>query len=125
MTENIWNKLSLEAWHVRENAIAAKTKVGCAIQSNMDNIFTGCNIEHNFRCHDIHASVNAIGAMLSRGDIRIEKILIVAHKPFTPCGSCMDWIMAYGSDAQIAYQTKMHGPLTIFYTQELMPFYPK
>jgi len=45
-----WEKLSVAAWKVRENAfIIGKTKVGAAILSDKGNIFSGCNCEHKYR----------------------------------------------------------------------------
>jgi len=65
----IWEKLSFEAWKVRENAyIYGKTKVGCSLRSINGKVFTGVNIEQLFRSHDIHAEVNAISNMVASGE---------------------------------------------------------
>ena len=56
------------AWEVRERShIVGKTKVGCAAMSEDGEIFAGCNVEHIFRCHDVHAEVNAITSMVAGG----------------------------------------------------------
>lgn len=123
-----WKKLSVYAWKAREHAyIFGKTKVGASVISENDNIFAGCNIEHIYRSHDIHAEVNAISNLISSGDKKVKKILIVAEREFfTPCGSCMDWIMQFAdSDTLIGFQKKEGGEIQVFTPSELMPYYPK
>jgi cytidine deaminase len=123
-----WNDLSKKAWTVRENACTiGNTKVGATILSESNSIYCGCNVEHPFRSHDIHAEVNAIGNMVSSGDKLIKKILIVAERDFfTPCGSCMDWIMRFADeDTLVGFQGSRDGEIRSFTTKELMPYYPK
>jgi len=123
-----WSDLSEKAWAVRENAhIIGLTKVGASVLSENDNIYCGCNIEHKFRSHDIHAEVNAISNMVSFGDKLIKKILIVAERDFfTPCGSCMDWIMQFADEnTLVGFQGSKNGEIQSFRTRELMPYYPK
>ena len=89
-------RLSPHAWEARANAFTiGGTKVGCALISS-GRIYTGCNVEHHFRSHDIHAEVNAIGSMVCSGDKQFEALLVVAERNFfTPCGACMDWVMQF------------------------------
>src|SRR5690242_15496079 len=90
-------KLFELAWQVRENAhILGPTKVGCAVLATDGRTFLGCNVEHRFRSHDVHAEVNAITSMISGGASGIRAIAIAAERErFTPCGACMDWIMQF------------------------------
>lgn len=68
LTETIWGNLSRAAWAVRENAVILdKTKVGAALYSDDQKIFSGCNVEQVFRSHDIHAEVNSISNMVTAG----------------------------------------------------------
>ncbi len=128
MNKEIWDLLSKKAWEVRENAyLIGKTKVGSALYSSTGSIHTGCNVEHKFRCHDIHAEVNAISSMVASGKEKtIKCILIVAEKQnFTPCGSCMDWIIQHGEkDTLVAFQSSKNGEMTIYRSDQLMPYYP-
>lgn len=127
-SENTWSKLSEIAWKVAENAYTkSDTIVGSAIESDNGEIYFGCNIQHIFRSHDIHAEVNAIGNMISNGGREINKILVVAKKElFTPCGSCMDWIVQFSTDRTlVGFQNDKNGEIQIFTPKELMPFYPK
>lgn len=127
LNKEIWNEISNKAWSVRENAyLVGKTKVGAALITETGNIYSGCNVEHIFRCHDIHAEVNAISNMISNGEHKFQAILIVAErKKFTPCGGCMDWIMQHGgNECVVAYQNELNGEIYKFLAKELMPEYP-
>lgn len=122
-----WKQLSEAAWKCRANArILEKTKVGAAALSNGDELFVGCNVEHRFRSHDIHAEVNAIGSMIASGNTELKAILVVAErKLFTPCGACMDWIFEFGGkDCLVGFQSKEGGDIRVYDTNELMPHYP-
>jgi cytidine deaminase len=126
-TETKWTELLSEAWKARENAyLIGKTKVGAAALSSSGKIFTGCNVEHRFRSHDIHAEVNAIGTMVSAGENSLVAIVIVAERErFTPCGSCMDWIFQFGGpDCFVAFQSSPEKRLDIYTAHDLMPHYP-
>ena len=126
ITDSMWKDLANHAWKFRENArILGKTKVGAAVSSK-GKIFGGCNIEHKFRSHDIHAEISSISAMVSAGHKKLDAVIIVAERTkFTPCGGCLDWIFEFGGPkCLVGYQTKKEGKITIFQAKELMPHYP-
>jgi len=126
-TYSEWSNLSRAAWAARENArIIGKTKVGAAVLSEEGNIYSGCNIEHAFWYHDIHAEVNTIGSMITSGDRSIKKILVVSEEHFLPpCGGCMDWIMQFlNEDTLVGVQNSRDGDIEIFLPRQLMPYYP-
>lgn len=115
------------AWAARDRArILGKTKVGCAVRSSSGRIWLGCNVEHQYRSHDIHAEVNAIGNLVAGGDECVEAVFIAARRErFTPCGSCMDWIFELGGEhCIVAAQSTPGGPILMLTAGELMPFYP-
>lgn len=124
-----WDKLSEMAWKARDNArILGKTRVGCALLTTDGKYYSGCNVEHKYRSHDIHAETNTISSLVANGSKGIEFILIVAERDgFTPCGSCMDWIFEIGSsETVVGFQNKRKGELVEIHTAgELMPFYPR
>lgn len=123
-----WSDLAEAAWNIRTHAyIFGNTKVGCAVLGSNGQIYTGCNIEHRFRCHDIHAEVNAIANMVAQGETKILAVIVVAERDyFTPCGGCMDWIMQFGDDKTIvAFQNHPGKQPVQFSTTELMPQYPR
>jgi cytidine deaminase len=116
------------AWDVRTRAyVIGPTRVGCAVRSVTGEVFVGCNVEHRFRSHDVHAEVNAITNMIScLGQSEIVAIAIAAERErFTPCGSCMDWILQFAaSDCVVYAQSQVNGPVKMYTANELMPFYP-
>jgi len=128
ITEIQLKELARAAWECRDRGyVLGNTKVGTAVMSSDGCIFQGCNVEHRFRCHDVHAEVNAITTMVAAGKTELVAIVIAAEKEFfMPCGSCMDWIFQFGgSSAIVGYQSKEGGEIRIFRAQDLMPYYPK
>ncbi|SRR6266404_2332362 len=121
-------KLGLAAWQTRENAyVIGPTKVGCAVLGADGNVYVGCNVEHRFRSHDVHAEVNAITNMVSAGCRFLTAVFIAAERDrFTPCGACMDWIMqfAVGGDCVVLAQNSPSGQIQEYTAKQLMPFYP-
>jgi cytidine deaminase len=122
-----WEHLADAAWAAREAAfVFGPTMVGCAVLASTGEVCAGCNVEHRFRSHDVHAEVNAISSMVAAGQRELVAVLIVASRDqFTPCGACMDWIFQFGGpDCQVGYQREPRGPVTIHLASELMPYYP-
>ena len=121
-------RLAVEAWKGRENAyVMGNTKVGASVLSSDGSIFVGCNVEHRFRSHDVHAEVNAITSMVASGRTELRAIAIAAErKGFTPCGGCLDWIFQFGGPScLVACQSARSGEITLYRAQELMPHYPE
>jgi cytidine deaminase len=123
-----WSDLAELAWRAREAAfVFDQVKVGCAVLSAAGRLFSGCNVEHRFRSHDVHAEVNAITSMVTAGERGIAAILVVAEKElYTPCGACMDWVLQFGGPAcRVGYQSRRGGDVSSWSAGELMPFYPR
>lgn len=119
--------LASNAWRARERArVIGTTAVGSAVLSLEGKFWNGCNIEHRYRSHDIHAEVNALGNLVAGGDSRAVAVLVVAErKKFTPCGSCMDWIFEIGGDAcWVGFQPAVDAGAIWYRAAELMPHYP-
>ena len=122
-----WERLSERAWAVRDNAhVHGATRVGAAVLSAQGTIFGGCNVEHTFRSHDVHAEVNALTTMVAAGDGPAMAILIAAERDrFTPCGACLDWIFELGGPATlVAFQGEVGREIEVLRADELMPFFP-
>lgn len=116
------------AWSVREFAhVIGPTKVGCAVRSESGTIYTGCNVEHRFRSHDVHAEVNAISTMVASGGKTFAKLAIAAERArFTPCGACLDWIFQFAEvdTCEILCQSHKEGQIVRYKLTDLMPYYP-
>ena len=133
MPDNVIDRATLEAlaklaWGARENAfIFGDTKVGCAVLSDLGKTFVGCNVEHKYRSHDVHAEVNAIATMIAMGGQRLVAVVVAADRErFTPCGACMDWIMQFGGpDCLVAFSSRDPEPIATYRAHDLMPFYPR
>jgi cytidine deaminase len=127
ITQNERQALSRAAWSVRNNArLHGRTAVGSAVLSDDGKIFAGCNIEHGFRSHDIHAEVNAISTLVAAGGRNIRAILIAAQRERpTPCGSCLDWIIELGGEDCMVLGEQLPGKLGQHHlARDLMPYYP-
>lgn len=126
-TDKEWLRLADAAWQVRDRArVHGKTSVGAAVLSVQGHIFAGCNVEHRFRSHDVHAEVNALTTMASAGDGPAVAVVIAsARERFTPCGGCLDWIFELGGPCcLVAFQGDPGGQLLTLRADELMPHYP-
>jgi len=116
------------AWEVRERArILGNTAVGCSILDESDRIFVGCNVEHRFRSHDIHAEVAALSSMVAGGRGHPKVVFIAARRErFTPCGACLDWIFELGGEECVIFvQSDPEARPTRYLARELMPHYPR
>jgi cytidine deaminase len=122
-----WRHLAEAAWAARDRAfVIGPTRVGAAVLTGSGEVFAGCNVEHRFRSHDVHAEVNAITTMVTNGNHEIRAILVVAERDrFTPCGACMDWIFQFGGlSCIVGYQVAPNAEPIILTATQLMPFYP-
>lgn len=124
------DELAATAWRVRDNAyIVGQTKVGCALLTEDGAIYAGCNVEHRYRCHDVHAEVNAITNMVAAaGNPKLLAVFVAAERErFTPCGGCMDWIMQFAKDTSclVFSQSARNAEIRQYTVHELMPFYPR
>lgn len=117
--------LSETAWEYRERAIARSTKVGAALFATNGMLFGGCNIAHPFGA-DVHAEVNVLSSMVAENAGKAEIILIAAEREFfTPCGSCVDWLITLGGPDTVVYAENEPGKVFGSWTvEQLMPFYP-
>lgn len=121
-------ELTAAAWDVRSNArILGSTAVGAAVLGADGTIYIGCNVEHRFRSHDVHAEVNAIGTMVAAGETRLLAVLVAAERErFTPCGACLDWIFEFGgAECAVAVQNSREGTTEALTAADLMPHYPR
>lgn len=121
------DELSANAWRVRASAhLHGRTMVGAAALSSSGVVHVGCNVEHRFRSHDIHAETNALGSMVAAGDRRASAVLVASERDhFTPCGACLDWIFELGgAQCLVIVESSPQGERKVFTAAQLMPSYP-
>lgn len=118
--------MRVAAWAVREQArILGRTPVGCAVLSSDGRVWSGCNVEHRFRSHDIHAEVNAIGSMVAGGGRELIAVFVAAERErFTPCGACLDWVFEFGGPECLVIWEGSDRSARTLRAEELMPYYP-
>lgn len=120
-------RLSETAWRAHASArILGATRVGCAVLADTGEVYAGCNVEHKFRSHDIHAETNAISSLVAGGATSCQLVLVVASRArFTPCGACLDWIFEIGgAECLVGFQASPETSISWYKADELMPHYP-
>lgn len=121
--------LIAEAWEARSRGVVVPdgTQVGCAVLTKNERIFSGCNIEHRLRCHDIHAEVNAISSMVAAGERELIAVLVVSRQAnLGPCGSCLDWILQFAlRDCVIGWHAAPGDSVEWVEAARMMPYYPR
>lgn len=128
LPDDVERELAKVAWDAGTEArVLGHTKVGAAALDISGRIFAGCNVEHRFRSHDIHAEINAISSLVVGGGKKLVAIFIAARRErFTPCGGCLDWIFEIGGeDCLVHVQSEPDGPISRHAASELMPYYPR
>lgn len=84
----------------------SKFRVGAAILTSNDKVFTGVNIENRSYGLTVCAERNAIAAMINAGEKEIKAIAIYAADSavaIPPCGACRQVVSEFGSNFDIYY----------------------
>lgn len=117
-------KLIDEAIKARVNAYApySKFKVGCALITSSEKIYTGCNIENASYGATICAERVAIAKAISEGQKQIMAIAIYADTEnyIFPCGICRQFMVEFSKDLKI-YVSNKYKEYKEYSLQELIP----
>jgi len=118
-------KLVQEAKKARGNAYApySKFKVGAALLSKKDKVYTGANVENSSYGLSMCAERVALFGAVSSGEKEFSKLAIVANtkKPITPCGACRQILLEFCDDLEIISAT-IKGKMKRYTLKELYPF---
>jgi len=99
------DKLIAEAKKVRENAYTpySNFRVGAAVLTEDNRIFTGCNIENSSYGLSICAERVAIFNAISAGYKKFIKLTVVTNTepPASPCGACRQIIFEFGDNIEV------------------------
>ncbi|MDD6992022.1 MAG: cytidine deaminase [Oscillospiraceae bacterium] len=119
------NKLMELAEKACENAYApySKFKVGAALLSSDERVFTGCNVENSSYGAGICAERTAAVKAVSEGAVRFSAIAIAnAGGGLTfPCGICRQFLSEFAEEGFRIILRNDKGELEIFTLEELMP----
>ena len=111
------------AMKCRENAYApySKFKVGAAVLSENNQIFSGCNVENaSYPCGTC-AEAGAIAAMIAAGERKIKEILVVADtKQIMPCGNCLQKIIEFAEKTTLIHSADVQGNIKTFRVDDIL-----
>ena len=98
-------------------------RVGSALLTEDDKIYTGCNVENSTFGLTLCAERTAIFKAISEGKRKFKTIVIVSDSPdyITPCGACRQIIFDHCGEIDIIC-TNSKNEYKIFKTSELLPF---
>jgi len=116
-------QLIKKALEAREMAYVpySKFRVGAALLTEDDHIFTGCNIEISSYSPTLCAERAAIFKAVSEGHRKIKAIAVVGDSSFTyPCGVCRQVIREFGKDAIIIIANS-EDEYKVYKLDELLP----
>ena len=117
------DKLIEAARKAREFAQAKYShfRVGAAIATEDDEIFTGCNVESSSYGLSICAERVALTKALSEGRVKFKAIAIVAKDGAfcPPCGACRQLLFDYAPDIDVILTNGKEKQ--IFTLKELLP----
>jgi len=112
------------AERVRQNARAPYSgfKVGAAVGTSNDEIFTGCNVENATYGLTVCAERVAIWKALSEGASEFQRIVIVVDTQdlTPPCGACRQVIWEFCGDIEVVL-ANLHGIRASYRMSELLP----
>jgi len=115
-----------EAINAREMAYVPYShfKVGAAVLTESDKLYTGCNIENASFGATNCAERTAIFKAQSEGERKIKKIAIVGD--FTnitaPCGICRQVISEFSDENTIIIMAKNEKEYIVKKVNEILPF---
>ena len=125
-TDKTIKKLFKKALKTRENAYApfSKFKVGAAVITKDEEVFTGCNIENSSFgltvCAERVAIFNAAAAGVRPGDIKMLLVAADTEEVTSPCGACRQVMAEFEIPAVV--MANVHGDMRVVKLEELLPF---
>lgn len=112
------------AHKAREKAYApySKFKVGAALLTKTDRVYTGSNVENKSYGLTVCAERNAISAAISDGERDFVVIVIssTSKPPVPPCGACRQVLMEFSGDIKVI-MVNAAGDRKIRTVAELLP----
>jgi len=96
--------------------------VGCALLSNDDKVFLGCNIESAAYPSTMCAERVAIYSAIAQGVTKFKAIAIVSKLSAKPCGPCRQIIHEYLGDIPIYVSNGQDEDYETHSIKDLLPY---
>ena len=98
-------------------------KVGAAILSSQEHIYSGCNVENAAYPLGQCAEASAIASMIVNGDKNIDEILILSptEQICPPCGGCRQKIQEFSHPETLVHMSNNKGEITTLTMAEILP----
>ncbi len=96
--------------------------VGCALLSNDDKVFLGCNIESAAYPSTMCAERVAIYSAIAQGVTKFKAIAIVSKLSAKPCGPCRQIIHEYLGDIPIYVSNGQDKDYETHSIKDLLPY---
>jgi cytidine deaminase len=97
-----WDRLAEAALAARRRAYApySRFKVGAALLTADDELFSGCNVENASYGLSICAERTAVSSAVGAGhrEFRAMAIVTTADPPAAPCGPCLQFLTEFCVD---------------------------
>ncbi|XP_041836646.1 cytidine deaminase b [Melanotaenia boesemani] len=129
--QDIVKELILQSQKAKEGAYCpySKFRVGAALLTLDNTVFTGCNVENACYNLGVCAERNAIAKAVSEGYRGFKAIAIssdMTEQFISPCGGCRQFMREFGPNWDV-YLTKPDGSYSKMTVEELLPvsFGPK
>lgn len=117
--------LQKQALAVRENAYApySNFKVGAAIRTENDRVYSGCNVENVAYPEGTCAEAGAIAAMIAAGETRLTEVYVVTDspQPAPPCGGCRQKLSEFGTGDVVITMANLDGVEEKITLADLLP----
>ena len=116
--------LVAKAWEARERASApySNYRVGAALLTAEQKVFTGVNVESSSYGLSCCAERVALFKAISEGESSFTKIAVVAAGPLTPvpCGACRQLLAEYAPDVSLLL-SRLPGEFESVFLADLFP----
>lgn len=107
-----------------ENAYApySRFKVGAALETETNKVYTGCNVENAALGDTICAERTAACKAVSEGDTKFKRIAIWGEGDdyCMPCGSCRQFLLEFADDMEVLC-AKAGGRYVSYKLSQLIP----
>lgn len=120
-----YTELVMKAKEAMEHAYVpySKFKVGAALLTDDDKIYTGCNVENASFGATNCAERTAIFKAVSEGPLKIKAIAIVSssNEVTYPCGICRQVIAEFMTEGDIIFENSK-GEIKVIPFNEILPY---